>query len=154
MKKLLAGLLFILTLAIPSHAQTTRDSVDVPFVNAGDHSWVTFYFGHLPNGEPGTTALIIQCAFNRAELITNFDMYGQQMGSQFFAVTCSHTGPTFVNGERVDTYTLNATPLIESLVMYGEFGSQNLTLMVNSATWTITGYGRGAKVTGGAQIAY
>ena len=136
--------------------QTTQQSVDYPFFNAGDHSQVTFYFGHLPNGEPGTTALIIQCAFNRAELITNFDVYGQQMGSQFFAVTCSHVGPTWVNGQRTDTYTLNATPLAESLVMYGtnENGNpvtSNLNLIVNSATWTVTGT-RGAKSSGGAEI--
>lgn len=162
MKKLLWGLVLGLAFALPSCAQTTYTNVDGPLVNAGDHSWVTFYFGHPPNGEPGSTALIIQCGFHRAELITNFDVYGEQMVSDFFAVTCSQNGPSFINGKPTTTYTLNATPLSESLVMYGTnaYGNpvtQNVNLVVNSVTWTVSGYtGRGAvaAMTGSAGIVY
>jgi hypothetical protein len=159
MKKLLALAALAVLFAVPSHAQTTYTSVDVPFPNAGDHSWVTFYFGHLPDGEPGSTALLIQCAFNRAELITNYDVYGQQMASQFFAVTCSQSAPKFVNYKYTVTYTLNSTPLSESLVMYGTNSSgypvtENLNLTVNNATWTTSGGGRALSVNGGAGITY
>lgn len=162
MKKLLWGMVLALPFALPLHAQTSYTDVDSPFVNAGDHGWVTFYFGHLPNGEPGTTALVIQCAFHRAELITNYDVYGEQMVSDFFAVTCSQNGPVFVNGKPTTTYKLNAVPLNESLVMYGTnaYGvpvTQDLSLVVNGATWTVSGYtGRGASatITGSAAIAY
>ncbi|HWX38990.1 MAG TPA: hypothetical protein VNY09_07085 [Candidatus Sulfotelmatobacter sp.] len=159
MKRLLALAALAVLLSIPLHAQTTQTNVDVPFVNAGDHSWVTFYFGHLANGEPGATALIVQCAFHRAELITNFDVYGQQMGSQFFAVTCSQVGPTFVNGKPTTTYTLNGTPLNESLVMYGvnaagNYVTENLNLIINNASWTASGYGRSTSTSGGAELAY
>ena len=128
-------------------------------VNAGDQGWATFFFGHPPDGTPGTTALIIQCTYDRAELITNFDVYGQQMSSHFFAVTCTRNGPSFVNGQRVISYTLNATPLVESLVMTGTDSNgnkvvQNLNLTVNSASWTVQGYGTGAKDTGKAEIAF
>ena len=158
MKRLLALAALAVLFSIPSHAQTTQTSVDVPFVNAGDHSWVTFYFGHLANGESGSTALIVQCAFHRAELITNYDVYGQQMGSQFFAVTCSQTGPIYVNGKPTTTFTLNATPLFESLVMYGwNRPTTNFNLTINNASWTVSGYtGHGAVPTtsGAAEITY
>ena len=163
MRKIMAVVLMIMSiLAAPALAESTYTSIDRPFVNAGDHSWVTFYFGHLPNGEPGTAALIVQCAFHRAELIINFDVYGMQMTSRFFAVTCSQSGPIFVGGKPTTTYTLNATPLNDSLVMYGVNASgnlvtENLNLTTISATWTVSGYaGNGATptVTGGAEIAY
>lgn len=136
----------------------TADSLEVS-INAGDQGWATFIFGHPIDGTPGTTVLVIQCGFDRAELITNYDVYGQQMGSQFFAVTCTQNGPSFVNGERVISYTLNATPLFESLVMRGRDSNGNtvikdLKLTINSASWTVEGYGRGAKDTGRAQIVY
>lgn len=159
MKRLLALAALAVVFARPSHAQIMYTSVDVPFVNAGDHSWATFYFGHLPNGEPGSTALIVQCDFNRAELITNYDVYGQQMSSHFFAVTCTQTAPVFVNGKLIITYTVHATPLSESLVMYGvnasgNYVTENLNLTVNSATWTSSGVGRSLTTSGGADIVY
>ena len=54
---------------------------------------------------------------------------------------------------------LNATPLYESLVMTGTDANgnkvtQSLNLTVNTASWTMTGYGRSAKDTGSAQITY
>jgi hypothetical protein len=163
MKKLVTfvALVIALLVAIPSYAQTTYPSVAVG-VNAGDHSWVTFYFGHTPDGEPGTTVLIVQCAFNRAELITNYEVYGEQMTSQFFAATCTQSPTTIVNGYPTTTWTLNSTPLVESLVMYpGYWGgpTQSLNLTINGATWTFTGYcGRGhcsgPGATGAAEITY
>jgi hypothetical protein len=162
-KNLLFALAVLLVYSLSASAQTltTYTNIDV-VVNAGDHSWVTFYFGHLPNGEPGSTALIVQCAFHRAELITNYDAYGEQMTSQFFAVTCSQQGPTYVNGVPTTTWTLNAIPLSESLVMYpGYWGgpTQSLNLTITNATWAFAGYcghghcsGPGAS--GGAEIAY
>lgn len=160
----MCSLVLVLAFAIPSHAQTaptTYTSIEYPFVNAGDHSWVTFYFGHAVNGEPGTTALIVQCAFHRAELITNFDVYGEQAVSDFFAVTCSQQGPTFANGVPTTTWTLNATPLVESLVMYPSGGGtpQPLNLTINNATWTFAGscghgHCSGPGASGGAEIAY
>lgn len=157
MKQLLAGLLFI-SMAMTAKAQTTYDSTDVK-VNVGDHSWATFYFGHEPNNEPGSTALIVECLFHRAELITNYDST-EQMVSQFFAVTCSQQGPVFVNGVPTTTWTVNATPLFESLVMYGANGAtENLNLQVMSVTWTFAGFcghGKcsGPGASGNAQIVY
>lgn len=156
-KQLLVGL-FLLTFAMGAKAQTTYDSTDMK-VNSGDHSWATFYFGHEPNGELGSTALIVECLFHRAELITNYDS-NEQMVSQFFAVTCSQNGPIFVNGIPTTTWTVNATPLFESLVMYGSNGTtENLNLQVVSVTWTFAGYcghGKcsGPGASGNAQIVY
>lgn len=127
-------------------------------VNVGDFGWGTFIYGHGVNGQPGTTELRIQCDFHRAELITNFDVYGQQMTSQFFAVTCTPTG--------AHSYVLNGTPLNESLVMTGTDANgqtitENLNLSVNSASWQVTGiigprcFVVGAcKASGSAEIAY
>ena len=150
--------LLLCVIAVRADAPMTRDSIEVS-VNAGDQSWATFYFGHLPDGTPGSTALIIQCAYDRAELITNFDVYGEQMSSQFFAVTCTRTGPYYPNGVRTVSYAVNAVPLAESLVMTGTDANgntvkQNLNLTVNSATWTIEGYGRYAKDSGQSEITY
>ena len=163
MRKVMAVVLMIMSvLAVPALAQSPNTSIDSPFVNAGNHGWVTFYFGHLPNGEPGTAALIVQCTFHRAELITNFDVYGMQMVSRFFPATCSQSGPILVGGQPTTTYTLD-TPINEwQLAMYGvnASGSQvinHLNLTVNSATWTVSGYAGGGAiptVTGGAEIAY
>ena len=162
MKKLAAilGLLFaLLIVSAPSaKAQTTYNSIEVS-INTGDPSWATFYFGHAPNGTPGTTALIIQCDFDRAELITNFDVYGRQMTSQFFSVTCTRNGPFFEYGQRIISYTVYPTPLHPSLLMTGTDSNgnkvtQNLNLTIHSAGWTMEGYGSGTKDTGSAEIAY
>ena len=149
MKKL-AVMSVMLLLAAGVRALTTYNSVEVS-INGGDPSWATFYFGHIPNGQPGSTALIIQCDYDRAELITNFDVYGEQMSSRFFGVTCTKNSPK--------SYTLNATPLTESLVMYGRDANgdlikQNLNLTIHSATWTMIGYGSTAQDEGSAQISY
>jgi hypothetical protein len=162
MKKLLllAGLAIALLVATPSHAQTTYPSVAVG-VNAGDHSWATFYFGHTLNGEAGTTALFVQCAFHRAELVTDYDyldQYQEQMVSEFFAVNCSSTSG-YINGVYTTTYTVNATPLMESLVMvgtnyYGQQVTQPLNLIVNSASWSVSGSGRYTKTSGSSEITY
>ena len=159
MKKLLGVMLFAVAFVVGASAQTSYQSTDV-HVNVGDHSWATFYFGHEPNGEPGSTALIVQCAFHRAELITNYDVYGEQMGSQFFAVTCSQQGPVFINGVPTTTWTVNATPLFESLVMYGaNRPPENLNLQVMSVSWTFAGFcghGKcsGPGATGSSEIVY
>lgn len=149
----------MLAFAVGASAQTTYDSINQPALNAGDHSWATFFFGHGIDGEPGTTELIVQCAFHRAELITNFDVFGEQMASQDFAVTCS-SQTVWKNGVPTSTWTVNGTPLNESLVMYGYNGAtSNLNLQVLSATWTFAGFcghghcsGPGAS--GSAQIVY
>jgi hypothetical protein len=161
-KSVITITLFMLGFAVGASAQTTYTSIDTPQVNAGDHSWVTFHFGHETNGEPGETVLIVQCAFHRAELITNYDVYGEQMTSQFFAVTCTQSPTTMVNGYPTTTWTVNSTPLSESLVMYpGYWGgpTQSLNLVLNSASWTFSGYcGRGhcsgPGTSGGAEITY
>jgi hypothetical protein len=51
-------------------SQTTYKS-DYVNINTGDPSWVSFYFGNSIT-LVGDTELSIQCDFNRAELITNF----------------------------------------------------------------------------------
>lgn len=151
------AVLFVCSLSVSAQTATTYDSVD-PTVNVGDPSWVTFYFGHSPNGEPGTTALIIQCAFHRAELITNFDVYGLQLVSQFFAIACTEN-VSYVRGQRVSSFTVNGFPLTESLVMYGRDANgnpvtQHLNLGVANAAWTVTGSGRYATNSGSARITY
>jgi hypothetical protein len=162
MKKLLVGLLFVFGMVTGASAQTSYTNVELPFVNAGDHGWVTFYFGHTLNGEPGVTEFIIQCGMHRAELITNAGVYGEQMQSQFFAITCTQSPTTIVDGYPTTTYTLNAVPLSESLVMYPGFWggpTSSLNLTISSASWTYSGYcghGRcqGPGTSGGATIAY
>ena len=154
MKRLAAllGSLFALLVvsALSAKPIPTDNSLEVS-INAGDPSWATFIFGHPPNGTQGTTELIIQCDFDRAELITNFDVYGEQMTSRFFAVTCTRNGASF-------SYTLNGTPLHESLVMTGTGPNgkvvQNFNVTINDASWTKTGSGVYAKNTGSAEITY
>lgn len=148
----LAPVLVLAVLPLWAQSGTVYDSVLANFVNvnSGNPGWATFYFGHPVNGEPGTTALIIQCGFHRAELLTDFDAVGQRQ-SQFFAVTCS--GTTAGEYYRTLTFTLNSAPLQESLVMYASDGTTtNLNLTVNSATWTVTNPGRAQKTSGSAEI--
>jgi hypothetical protein len=159
-KKLFAIAVLVLGMSCVSRAQTTYQNVEVG-VNAGDHSWATFYFGHPLNGSAGTTALFVQCAFHRAELITDYDyldQYQQQMVSEFFAVNCSMTSG-YVGGVYTTTYTINATPLMESLVMrgtnyYGQPVTQPLNLILNSGSWLVSGGGRYTKTTGSSEITY
>jgi hypothetical protein len=162
-KNLLFALAVMLVCSLSISAQTSTAYSNIETgVNAGDHSWVTFYFGHPVNGEPGTTELIVQCGLHRAELITNADVYGEQKVSQFFAVTCTQSPTTIVNGNPTTTFTLNSTPLFESLVMYpGYWGgpTQSLNLTITGATWTFSGscgFGRcsGPGTTGRANIEY
>lgn len=156
-----AGVVFALAslMTVPSWAQTLtpQDSVQVA-VNVGDPSWATFIFGHPVNGEPGVTELIVQCDHQRAELITNFDVYGHQLVSQFFTVACNET-ITYQNGVRVITFSLNATPLYESLLMQGRDANgnlvmQNLNLIVDGAQWVVRNPGRWETASGAAEIAY
>lgn len=151
------AVLFVCSLSVSAQTATTYDSVD-PTVNVGDPGWVTFYFGHSPNGEPGSTALIIQCAFHRAELITNFDVYGQQLVSQFFAVGCIEN-VSYVSGQRISSFTISGLPLMESLLMSGRDANgnpvtQHLNLHIANAAWIVTGSGRFATNSGSAQVTY
>ena len=157
MKKLLGVMLFVVAFAVGASAQTPQDAIQVA-ANVGDPSWGTFVFGHTQNGQPGETELIVQCDFHRAELITNFDVYGQQRVSQFFAVTCAES-VTYQNFQRVATFTVNAVPLYESLIMSGRDANgnpvtENLNLIVDHATWTVKGGGRWETTSGNAGIAY
>lgn len=161
MRQLLAGLLGLLMVAGAAWAQSGPTAYDALFVsaNVGDPAWATFVFGHEVNGESGVTELIVQCDQHRAELVTNFDVFGQQLVSQFFTVGCVESPVTFPGGKRTQTFTVNAVPLYESLVMTGRDANgnlvtQNLTLVVNGATWTVKGGGRWQTDSGSAEIAY
>lgn len=143
----------VLALAVlPLWAQSTAyDNVGLN-VNVGNPSYATFIFGHRPDGQPGTTELVIQCSFDRAELFTNVGVYGQQAQSQFFAATCTES-ESEQDGLRVLTFTLDSAPLAEALVMYGYNGAKtNLNLTINGATWTVTNPSRWQKWTGSSQI--
>lgn len=162
MTKTLRGLLlFTLALmfgAVSGHAQTQQTSVQIA-VNAGNPSWATFVFGHTVDGEPGTTELLVQCDLHRAELITNYDVYGMQMGSQFFYVSCPSPTITFLNGFRQFSYTVNGLPLMESLEMTGvdEHGNtitESLSLGIATLAWTATSSGRHWNGSGSATIMY
>jgi hypothetical protein len=126
-------------------AQSTRKS-DFVSIDTGDPSWASFYFGDAVT-LAGDTVLIIQCDFNRAELITNFHVYAKQMSSDFFPITCTEINPRH--------FILDAAPFAVNLTMYGyNHTPQNLTLTVDSATWHTVGHGRYAEHIGTAKIAY
>jgi hypothetical protein len=72
-------------------AQSTHKS-DFVSIDTGDPSWASLDFGDLVT-LVGDTELIIQCDFNRAELITNFHVYGKQMSSDFLPITCTEVNP-------------------------------------------------------------
>lgn len=149
-------LVFALMFGITARAQTPDTSVGLS-VNVGDPSWSTFIFGHAVNGEPGASELIIQCDYKRAEFITNFDVYGQQLVSNFFPVTCAET-VSFVNGQRVTTFNLNVPPP-EALVMSGRDANGTpvtsyLVLTISSANWVVRGGGRWQTDSGSSQITY
>lgn len=157
MRKLIAVAGFVLLFGAGARGQTPQDAIQVS-ANPGDPSWGTFVFGHTQNGQPGETELIVQCDFHRAELITNFDVYGLQRVSQFFAVSCAES-VTYQNFQRVATFTVNAVPLYESLIMSGRDQNgnsvtENLNLIVDHATWTVKGGGRWETTSGSAGIAY
>ena len=126
-------------------AKTTYKS-DYVNIDGGDPGWASFYFGTSVN-LVGDTVLIIQCGFNRAELITNFQVYGKQMSSDFFPITCTEVSPR--------NFVLDARPFTVNLTMYGYKNTpQNLTLKVDSANWHTVGHGRYAEHIGAAEIAY
>jgi hypothetical protein len=126
-------------------SQTTYKS-DYVNINTGDPGWASFYFGNSVT-LVGDTELIIQCDFSRAELITNFQVYGKQMSSDFFPITCTEVNPK--------NFILDATPFTVNLTMYGYNNTpQNLTLTVDSANWHTVGKGRYAEHIGAAEIAY
>lgn len=82
--------------------------------------------------------LVVQCDYNRAELITNFDVYGQQESADFFDISCT-SSVSYSNGWRIVHYTVNATPLTVDVMMHGYNGvTQPLTLTVDSASWQAT----------------
>lgn len=141
-------------LACTSRAQTTYESEFVN-VNVGNPGFATFVFAEPnPPSQTGSTQLIIQCNFNRAELITNTGVYGQQAQSAFFHITCDSTSGT-QGGFKTETVTLNGTPLSESLTMtYANGNSYQLNLTINSATWTVVNPGAHQKVSGSAEIVY
>ena len=126
--------------------QETTYKSDFVSIDGGDPSWASFYFGDSVT-LVGDTALIIQCDFNRAELITNFQVDGKQMSSDFFPITC-----TEVNAKH---FVLDATPFRVNLTMYGYNNTpQNLALTVDSANWHTVVHGRYAEHIGAAEIVY
>ena len=126
-------------------AQSTHKS-DFVSIDTGDPSWASLYFGDSVT-LVGDTVLIIQCDFNRAELITNFHVYGKQMSSDFFPITCTEVNPRH--------FVLDATPFTVNLTMYGyNTTPENLTLTVDSANWRTVVHGRQAEHIGTAKITY
>lgn len=144
MRKLALSILALLMMSTVALAQTTYTSVQAN-VNIGEPERVIFIFGHVPNGQPGTTELVLQCDFQRGWLITNFDVYGMTQSSNDFPIMCTETGPK--------AFVLNGTPFTENLTMTD--GSQ-LTLKVNSAAWQLVPcrQSRWGCPVGSAQIAY
>lgn len=127
------------------YTQTTYKS-DYVNIDGGDPGWASFYFGTSVN-LVGDSVLIIQCDFNRAELITNFQVYGKQMSSDFFPITCTEV--------KARNFILDATPFTVNLTMYGYNNTpQNLTLTVDSANWHTVGHGRYAYGVEAAKIEY
>lgn len=158
MKRAIALAVMLFAFAVMGHAQTTQSSISVG-VNAGDHSWATFTFGHSIDGEPGATQLIVQCAFHRAFLITNFDVYGEQQEGELNNILCVQKPTVMVDGYPSTTWTVQATPFTTLVLMNGSGSPQPLNVTLTDASWTFTGYcghGRcaGPGATGSATITY
>jgi hypothetical protein len=99
-------------------AQSTH-KFDFVSIDTGDPSWASLYFGDSVT-LVGDAMLIIQCDFKRGELITEFHVYGKQMSSDFFPITCTEVNPR--------QFILDATPFTVNLTMYGyNTTAQNLT---------------------------
>lgn len=145
-------LMMFLTMSLSLCAQTTYNSVSGSTL---DPSRITFVFGHLINGQPGATELVIQCSLGggRAELITEADTLNQKT-SQFFGVVCEGSGSP------VTSYSLAATPLTVTLTMNSQFfpntPPEPLTLAIKSADWHKTSQYvyRSTVWAGNAEIAY
>jgi hypothetical protein len=158
--------LALLFVGASMHAQSAPTyTTNIVSVNVGNPSWASFYFESVPGytgpGWESSTALIIECDFNRAELITGFDQYGKLMQSQFFPVNCQPPKYTTVGGYRVVEEALNNTPFTVNLTMQGHDASGNLisaplTLTVGPTNWQMRFCGRGCNHLdqGSSQITY
>lgn len=146
MRKLILGLavLALFLVSTPAvYAQTTYNSISVQ--GQPGEPRASFYFGHSPNGEPGTTVLEVQCDFKRAWLITNYGTTQEETSSNL-AISCSSSNPA-------GPYTVESTPLTGTLTMYqGGNPVGTVTLTINSASFTVSG--RYHPSTGAASITF
>jgi hypothetical protein len=150
----------LVLLAVGATWAASTYNTSIVSINVGNPGWASFYFETVPGytgpGWEGSSALIIQCNFSRAELITGFDVYGKQASSQFFPINCTPS-ETVVNGYNVYHETLNNTPFTVNLTMYSYNGPTSpLTLTVGATEWQERLCGRycNHEDAGSSQISY
>jgi hypothetical protein len=140
MRNVVLALALLVLGATAASAQTTESTTNVN-VNIGAPARAVFTFGSIPGG----TQLVVQCDIaipfavpGRAWLIFNFDVYGEQAGTDFFPVVCTSSGFPY-------TPTFSVAPTTVDVMRYNADGTTSpITVTLLSASWQSkrTGCGR------------